>query len=136
MAKALRTELVTFAGRKTSLSSRVGHGRPVVVNFFSSTCAPCVTEMPAFERVHRTRDDVSFVGIDVQDRTGPGHKLIERTGITYEALQDPPGDLLKAVGGVGLPTTLLFDRAGRLVASHTGALSERALRNLILRKLK
>lgn len=134
-SKALRTRVLTMDGRATTLASRVGHGAPTVVNFFSKTCPPCVTEMPAFERVHRSRDDVRFVGIDVLDRVGPARELIKQTGITYEPLRDPHQDLLRAVGGVGLPTTLLIDGNGRIVASHTGALTEAALRKLLDRKL-
>lgn len=132
-AKALRTPIRTLDGRATTLGFRVGHGAPTVVNFFSKTCVPCVTEMPALERVHRSRDDVRFVGVDVLDSAAAARALIARTGITYEPLWDRPEDLLRAVGGVGLPTTLLIDGDGRIVAFHTGALTESALRSLIRR---
>jgi thiol-disulfide isomerase/thioredoxin len=134
-AKALRTRVLGFDGRPTTLSTLARDHKPLVVNFFSSTCVPCVTEMPAFERVHRNRRDVSFVGIDVQDQAGPGRKLIKRTGITYDALRDPPGDLLQEIGGVALPTTVLINAKGRIVATHTGALTSQALLTLISRKL-
>jgi len=134
-AKALRTRLLTFDGRTTTLATRIGEGKPAVVNFFSSTCAPCVAEMAAFERVHRSSRDVTFVGIDVQDGVDAGRQLIKRTGITYEALRDPPGDLLLKIGGVGLPTTVLIDARGRVVTTHTGALTERTLGALIHSKL-
>jgi thiol-disulfide isomerase/thioredoxin len=135
-AKAVRTRLLDFDGRPTTLLAHVRRGRPTVVNFFSTTCTPCVTEMPALERVHRSQRDVSFIGIDVQDQVAPGRRLIKTTGITYEALRDPPGDLLQKIGGVGLPTTVLIDRNGRVVATHTGALTERALVTLIRQKLR
>lgn len=135
-AAALSTRVVDFAGNETSLAAYVGRGRPVVVNFFSSTCAPCVREMPAFERVHRSGTKVRFVGVDVQDQVAPARRLMERTGITYEAVRDPAGDLLRAVGGVGLPTTILIDGRGRIADTHTGALTEQALRRLIERKLR
>lgn len=134
-AKALRTRLFEFDGRTTTLAARIGSRKPAVVNFFSSTCGPCVAEMAAFERVHRTSRNVTFIGVDVQDAVGPGRKLIKRTGITYEALRDPPGDLLVKVGGVGLPTTVLIDTKGRVVTTHTGALTERTLGALINSKL-
>ena len=41
----------TFDGEEVPLSSV--RGTPTVVNFFSSTCVPCITEMPAFEEVHQ-----------------------------------------------------------------------------------
>lgn len=134
-AKALRTRVLRFDGRATTLSDRIGERKPAVINFFSSTCGPCVAEMAAFERVHRSRRDVTFIGVDVQDEVGPGRKLIKRTGISYEALRDPPGDLLVKIGGVGLPTTVLIDTKGRVVTTHTGALTERTLGALISSKL-
>jgi thiol-disulfide isomerase/thioredoxin len=134
--KAFRTRLFTFEGRATTLATRVGHGRPTVVNFFSSTCAPCIREMPALERVHRRRRDVSFVGIDVQDDVSTGRRFVKRTGITYEALRDPPADLLRAVDGIGLPTTMVLDGSGRVVATHTGALTEATLGQLLDSKLR
>ncbi len=134
-AKALRTPVLRFDGRATTLSGRMGRQKPAVVNFFSSTCGPCVAEMAAFERAHRSHREVTFVGVDVQDEGGAGRKLIKRTGITYEALRDPPGDLLLKIGGVGLPTTVLIDAQGRVVTTHTGALTERSLDALISSKL-
>ena len=133
--KVLRTGVEGFDGKRTELGAWAGKGAPVVVNFFSSTCTPCITEMPALERVHRSVPDVEFVGVDVQDQIEPGRQLIARTGITYPAVRDPSGDLLRNVGGAGLPTTLLLDGGGRVVDTHTGALSEAELRRLIDRKL-
>lgn len=130
-AKALGTRLLAFDGRETTLRSGITAGTPAVVNFFSTTCTPCITEMPALERVHRERRDVSFIGIDVQDSVPAGRALIKRTGISYDALRDPPGDLLRTIGGVGLPTTVLIDAKGRVVATHTGALTASALGTLI-----
>jgi len=132
----LGTGVVGFDGAPTKLAAFAGRGSPTVVNFFSSTCTPCITEMPALERVHRAVTDVGFVGIDVQDQAAQGRELITRTGITYPAVRDPGGDLLRNVGGAGLPTTLLLDGGGRVVASHTGALTETDLRQLIDRKLR
>jgi len=135
-AKAFETRLFTFTGRPTTLAVRVASGRPTVVNFFSSTCAPCIREMPALERVHRRRRDISFVGIDVQDDVATGRSFVKRTGISYEALRDPPADLLRAVNGIGLPTTLVLDGKGRVVATHTGALTEATLSRLLDSKLR
>src|SRR4029079_4934462 len=43
-------------------------GKPVVLNFWGSSCAPCLQEMPAFQQVHESLgDDVTIVGVDVAD---------------------------------------------------------------------
>ena len=107
-------------------------GRPAVVNFFASWCAPCVSEMPAFEEVKAAVGaEVAFVGVDVQDRIEDGEALVERTGITWEVARDPDGELVRAVGGVGMPTTVLLDAAGAIVELRTGALNRDQLGDLV-----
>ena len=77
-----------------------------MVNFFASTCIPCKKEMPALQRVHeRLGDDVTFVGIAVQDDPEAAQDLIDQTGVSYDLGQDPTGSLFQGFGGVVLPIT-------------------------------
>src|SRR4051794_1853253 len=132
--KALHSPLTTFDGKKTTLAANLG--TPMVVNLWASTCTPCLTEMPALEKAHqRHKDTVKFIGVDVRDLTSAGKKMIRRTGISYYALQDRSGDFSLAAEAVGLPTTLLIDKKGHVVASHTGAMTGPELDRLIKDKL-
>jgi cytochrome c biogenesis protein CcmG, thiol:disulfide interchange protein DsbE len=128
----LTTELPTFEeGEQFRLADVVGG--PVVVNFFSSWCAPCVREMPAIESVKQALDgEVTFVGVDVQDTVEDGAALIEETGITWQTARDPDGVLTVAAQVQGMPTTLLLDDDGRVLVRHTGALTEDDLAELLL----
>ena len=120
----------------TTLAAHVRNGRPTVVNFFSTTCTPCVTEMPALERVHRSRRDVSFVGIDVQDQVGSGTQADQADRHHLRGPARPSRrSAAKPSAASACPTTVLIDRNGRVVDTHTGALTERALVSLIQRKL-
>jgi thiol-disulfide isomerase/thioredoxin len=110
-----------FDGSEASF--RDYRGKPVVVNFFSSTCLPCQTEMPAFEQIHRAAGDaVVFLGMDVQDTVASGEAFIESVGVTWEMGRDPDASILQSLGGTGLPTTVLLDPNGRIVFQHRGAL--------------
>jgi thiol-disulfide isomerase/thioredoxin len=116
----LEVSLPTFTPGATFSLADVA-GRPAVVNFFASWCAPCVTEMPAFEEVKvAVGGEVTFVGIDMQDGIEDGRALVERTGITWRVARDPQGELVRAVGGVGMPTTVLLDADGAIVEQRTG----------------
>lgn len=128
----LSTELPTFDdGEVFQLADVVGG--PVVVNFFSSWCAPCVREMPAIESVKQALDgEVTFVGIDVQDTVEDGLELIERTGITWQSARDPDGLLMLAAQVQGMPTTLFLDDDGRVLERHTGAITEDDLADRLL----
>jgi thiol-disulfide isomerase/thioredoxin len=120
----------TFEGEEVALTSVVG--TPTVVNFFSSTCVPCVKEMPAFEEVFgQTDGQVAFLGLAVADRTDDALALVEQTGVSYRTAQDPDASVFHALGGVVLPTTVVLDAEGRTVASHSGELSADRLRSLV-----
>ncbi len=102
---------------------------PIVVNFFASWCAPCVTEMPAFERVHQDIDDqVQFVGIAYQNSDELAVETVERTGITYPAFGDSGQDAMSYFGGIQMPTSVFIDADGAVVDVHTGDFDEDELR--------
>lgn len=91
-------------------------GRPLVINFFASWCAPCVKEMPDLEAAHRALGDrVAFVGANVGDQLADGQALAQRAGVTYDLVRDPRQELLRAFGGVAMPTTAFVDSSGRIV---------------------
>ena len=108
-------------------------GKPVVVNFWSSTCIPCQTEMPALEQVHRTLgDQVTFLGMDVQDTVEAGKAFAGTVGITWELGRDPAAEILQGqLKATKLPTTALLDRAGNVVLVHEGPLDVSTLTTLM-----
>ena len=124
----------TFDGAEVALSTL--RGGPTLVNFFASTCVPCVTEMPAFEEVFQeVGDEVAFLGLAVADRPEDALALVERTGVTYPTAQDPDSSVLTALGGSVLPTTVLLDADGEIVATHNGELGADELRALLADEL-
>ena len=99
-------------------------GRPVVVNFWASTCAPCVREMPALESVHQAAgDDVAFVGVAVNDRVEAALELADRTGVTYPLVADADGSFFVSAGATLLPTTLVLDQDGTVVRRLVGEIT-------------
>jgi len=110
-------------------------GRPLVINVWYSTCAPCKRELPAFAAVHdELGERVRFIGINPVDRDG-GDDFARELGVRYELLRDPDGLLLSAAGINGFPTTLLVDADGTIVGQHTGAMTADSLRAAISREL-
>jgi thiol-disulfide isomerase/thioredoxin len=107
-------------------------GSPVVVNFWASTCPPCVREMPALEAVHRAAgDDVAFVGVAVQDRVDAALELAAETGVTYALAADPRGELFTGAGAVLLPTTLVLDADGEVVRRLSGEITVAELTDVL-----
>lgn len=106
--------------------------RPLVLNFFSSWCAFCIAEMPAFEEVYRRLDGrVGFLGVSQSDARGASIELVHATGITYPTGYDRHGDFFAAIGSLGMPTTVLIRPGGEIAHVHVGPLDGATLGELI-----
>ncbi len=95
-------------------------GKPAVINFWASWCAPCKDEIPVLEETWREHRDDGLVvlGIDSQDFKGDARKFARETGISYPIVHDGPGNTMRAYDLTGLPETYFLDRNGRLVCGH------------------
>jgi len=116
------TPFQRFDGRFATFADY--RGKPLVVNFWSTTCAPCVKEMPALQQVHQAEGDrIGFLGIDVNDSLDDGTAFAAKTGVTYDLARDPRAELVPAFGGTVLPTTVLIAADGSVAETHSGALT-------------
>ena len=98
-----------------------GDGRPTVLNVWASWCNPCVEELPLLQAAaDAAGPGVRFVGIDTEDDRASAAALLDATGVRFENYEDPDSAVRAAVGAVGLPVTLVFDRSGREVARRMG----------------
>ena len=125
---------VSFAdldGLHADLARR--RGRPVLVNFWATWCAPCVEEMPglaALAREYAGRGP-DFVGVSLDAWvTGEGEETrakvlgaLATAGVAYPNLiyrgdQDPIVNAFHLPGPI--PYSVLYDRAGREVKAWAG----------------
>ena len=98
-------------------------GRPLVINFFASWCAPCRAELPDFAAAHAAYGDrVDFLGINYQEVSErEAAKLLFETGISYPIMEDENGDLLQELGTLPtMPTTIFVTADGIVVERHHG----------------
>lgn len=92
-------------------------GKPVVLNFFQSSCEPCKAESKVLEAAYRRyrSEGVVFVGVDFQDAVGDARRFVRVHGITYPVVRDP-GAIVTRYGLIGTPETFFVDRRGRLAS--------------------
>jgi thiol-disulfide isomerase/thioredoxin len=126
-AVLLAVGLETPDGSATDLAALgAGDDRRTLVNFWQSTCAPCIEEMPMLEAASTTHPEVAFIGVAPLDQPDDAARLAEQTAITYPWALDPTGDLYAEAQGAGLPTTILLDEDGAVLVTKTGAFSSEA----------
>ncbi len=119
----------TFDGADVALTTG---GKPLLINFWSSICAPCVKEMPDLEQSYQANGDrVGYLGLQVSELPQFGLKMIEQTGITYPTGRDYPGRVFRAFGGSVLPRTVLVRADGTIAYVHSGALTAAELQQAI-----
>jgi len=125
----------TVDGKPIALSDFAG--RPVVLNFWGSWCAPCRTEQPGLETLWREfrAQGVQFVGVDIRDSVASARAYLEEFGVTYPSVFDRPAELAARYEVPFPPSTVLIDAGGELVVRAVGALSEKSLRRLIETRL-
>jgi thiol-disulfide isomerase/thioredoxin len=120
-------------GGTQALAEVAGVGTPVVLNFWSSTCIPCLKEMPAIEEVANAREgELAVLGINVTDTEKAGKDMVATTGVTYRNARDPRSEIFAVFGGIALPRTVLIDGDGTVVATHSGELTADELDDLLI----
>jgi cytochrome c biogenesis protein CcmG/thiol:disulfide interchange protein DsbE len=119
-----------FTRFRTGETDRLGayEGRPLVINFFASWCAPCLAELPRFQQAYEAhKHEVAFLGMNLQDSRTSAAEVIRDTGLSYPIGVDRQGQLFQALGGYGMPTTLFVAADGTVLERHTGELSAEQL---------
>jgi thiol-disulfide isomerase/thioredoxin len=114
-ARSQPTELASFDPREHA-------GKVLYVDFWASWCAPCRLSFPFMQSLDsRFRDlGLEVIAIDVGEDRAKAEAFLKESGATFAVVFDPEGKLASAYELQGMPTTLLFDRSGRLRERRVG----------------
>jgi len=113
--------LTDIEGKKLDLADY--KGKVVVLDFWATWCGPCRIEIPGLIEMQDkyAKEGFSVIGISFDDEAEPVVQFYKDYKMNYPVAvgNQRIGELY---GGVlGLPTTFLIGRDGRIYAKHTGA---------------
>lgn len=119
--------LITLDGR--TVSSVQLRGKPVLINFWSSWCVPCIEEHAALlEAAARFGGSVQIVGVLYQDTVEGARAFNARYGEpSWPTVIDPSGALALDFGVTGPPESYFVDAQGTVREKQFGPLTTSVL---------
>jgi thiol-disulfide isomerase/thioredoxin len=99
-------------------------GKPLVVNYFGSWCAPCNFEAPEIASWARSHPDAQIVGVAVEDTEDAVTTFMNEYELTYPVVMDPGWSVANENAVTGVPETLFYDARGEEVDRVIGAATE------------
>ncbi|ABZ82986.1 cytochrome c assembly protein (thioredoxin), putative [Heliomicrobium modesticaldum Ice1] len=122
--KAPDFKLMSLYGKEESLSAY--QGKPVVVNFWASWCAPCRNEMPdlnEFAKEYEGKVVVLGVNLTFNDKEKDVRNLVQKLDIKFPILldNDPNNSAAEAYRIQPIPATFFIDKNGNIADVLIGA---------------
>ncbi len=122
-AKMPSVMVQTLEGKKVDTKTLSNGGKPMIINFWATWCAPCKRELSTISDKYEAWQEetgVKLVAVSIDDarsmaRVAP---YINGQGWEYEILLDPNGDLKRALNVNNVPHTFLLNGAGEIVYQH------------------
>jgi thiol-disulfide isomerase/thioredoxin len=97
-------------------------GKVVFINFWATWCPPCVREMPSINNLkkhYKNNKDLVFLMVDVDGNYDVSKKFMEKNNLDLP-LYMPNGEIPSHFLGNSIPTTVILDKTGKMVARIEG----------------
>jgi len=110
-------------GKRVDAATFQNDGKPIIINFWATWCAPCKKELSAIADVYedwQARTGVKLIAVSIDDprsmaRVAP---YVNGQDWDYEVYLDPNGDLKRALNVNNVPHTFLLNGKGEIVWQH------------------
>ncbi|KQQ30972.1 hypothetical protein ASF61_17205 [Duganella sp. Leaf126] len=115
-------------------------GKVVMVNFWATSCATCVAEMPQMVETYNKFKDEGLEFVAVAMSYDPPNYVVnyaDTRKLPFKVALDTDGSAAKAYGDVAMtPTTFVIAKDGKILKKYVGQPDFPALHQLLAKSLK
>jgi len=124
-SKIPSVKLKDLDGNSVNTAELSNDGKPMVISFWATWCAPCKKELNAIHEVYEDWQDetgVKVIAVSIDDaRSATRVKpYVDAQGWEFEVLMDTNGDFKRSLNVNNVPQTFLIDGSGEIVWTHSG----------------
>jgi thiol-disulfide isomerase/thioredoxin len=106
-------------------------GNTLVVGLWSTWCVPCRRELPQLQEFAAKHQNVSVVAVNLGDKLDSVAAYAKEIGLTMPVVVDTEGRISSALGVTSVPSTLVIDSSGKVIATHVGEITADELAVLV-----
>jgi peroxiredoxin len=116
----LDVKLQNTAGRLVGLDDY--RGKVIFLNFWTTWCPACITEMSAMEKLHRKLSGKNFImlAVNIKESASQVKNFFDKNELTFTALLDTTGEVGTEFGLRAIPTTFILDKSGNIIGRIAG----------------
>lgn len=112
---------LTDAQRTVTLSQL--RGKPVLLNFWASWCAPCVEEMPSLVQLQKQLGDkVTVLAVSLDSDSSAYQQFVRDHNVDLLTVRDPKQISNSLYGTFKFPETYVIDKDGVIRRKFIGAI--------------
>jgi len=100
-------------------------GKVVIINLWATWCPPCLAEMPSLDQLYKdfsSNDKIVFLSVDIDGNLKVSGKFLTKRKYSLP-LYRLNSALPNGLSTKSIPTTIILDKAGKLVNKHVGGMN-------------
>jgi cytochrome c biogenesis protein CcmG, thiol:disulfide interchange protein DsbE len=111
----------TVSDGSTSIHLASYRGQVVLLNFWWSSCGPCIEELPSLIELHHDNPSLAILGVSIDSDPDAYTRFLVRRHVDFTTVRDPSQSTAALFHTRMWPETYIIDRQGFIRRKFVGA---------------